>query len=125
MNHVQFFPPHNHHHYSCLCLFDLCTDNFVKRSFTSFHTGFCNLVCSLAKKFSSFSQFKCIMPHSAYFLYCTACLHRKQKEAYKTKKIFLFFLCSNMKPNFVYCLYCAVCIHIKQKVTRIFFAAQF
>lgn len=121
MNHVKFLPSHYHYH-SCLCLFELCRDNFVTRTFTSFHSGFCSLVCSFAKKLF-FSQFECITPHCVYCLYCLVCLHRKQKEAYVTENVFLLFLHSNIKPHFVFCLHCVACLHIKQKVTHTLFCS--
>ena len=54
MNHAQF--PPLHYHCSCSCLFDkfdffdLCRDNFITKTFSSFHTGFCTLVWSLLIK---------------------------------------------------------------------------
>ena len=54
MNHAQF--PPLHYHCSCSCLFDkfdffdLCRDNFITTTFSSFHTGFCSLVWSLSIK---------------------------------------------------------------------------
>ena len=56
MNHAQFPPPHYHYHCSCSCLFDkfdffdLCRDNSITTTFSSFHTGFCTLVWSLSIK---------------------------------------------------------------------------
>ena len=60
MNHAQFPPPHYHYHCSCSCLFDkfdffdLCRDNFITKTFSSFHTGFCTLVWSLSIKILHF-----------------------------------------------------------------------
>ena len=56
MNHAQFPPSYYHYHCSCSCFFDkfdffnLCRNNFITETFSSFHTGFCTLVWSLAKK---------------------------------------------------------------------------
>ena len=58
------------------------------------------------------------MPHSVYFLYCLACLPRKQRVAYLTKSFIPLFLHFIKKSHFFYCLLCAVCLHTKQKVSH-------
>ena len=114
MNHVQFPPTQYHYHYSCLCLLDLCGDNFITTTFPSFHTDLCTLVCSLAIKNLIFFQFECII---VYFLYCLACLHKKQNVAYATSIFSSFSISIKSHICSVVCI--ALSISIQNKKSHI------